>query len=341
MSSDSPTHPSLGEFRNTHDRIAPHVNRTPIQQWRSPALSSRLAGGTEVSLKLEVLQPTGTFKVRGAINNVLAMNEAERGRGITTISAGNHAVAAAYAANRLGCSAKVVMMNTANPARIEAARIYGAEVFLADTIEAGFRMVEEMKESEGRTYIPSFPNEGVVCGTGTIALELLAQMGAQREKPDAIVVPVGGGGLISGIATCAKLLDPHCKVYGVEATGAGVISKSLAAGQPQKLESVDTVADSIAPPVTNDYALSLVSAFVDEIVSVTDEQMAQAAALLFSGVKLAVEPAGAASTAALLGPLKEILRDKKVTLIICGSNIDAEGYCRFLEAGSRLLSASA
>src|SRR6056297_34512 len=239
MKRECPEHPSVADFEAAHRRISAHINRTPMHRWQSPVLSSRLTDRAEVNLKLEILQPTGTFKVRGAINNVLAMNASQRERGITTISAGNHAVATAYAAYRMGCSAKVVMMSTANPARIEAARAYGAEVYLADTIDAGFRMVDEMKESEGRTYIPSFPNAGVVCGTGTIALELFAQ----SEQSDVIVVPIGGGGLISGIATCAKLLNPHCKVYGVEASGAGVMSKSLAAGEPQKLEAVDTVAD--------------------------------------------------------------------------------------------------
>lgn len=329
--------PSLQDFQNTSERIAAYVNKTPTHLWRSPTLTTRLGEGTQVGLKLEILQPTGTFKVRGAINNVLAMSDSERQRGITTISAGNHAVAAAYAANCMGCSAKVVMMAAANRARVQAAISYGAEVLLAETLDSGFKMLEEMKTVEGRTYIPSFPNKGVACGTGTIALELVSQM----ERLDAIVVPIGGGGLISGIAACMKLLDPQCKVYGVEAAGAGVMSKSLAAGHLQTLTSVTTIADSIAPPITNEYALSLVSSFVDEIVHVTDDEMAQAAALLFSDVKLAVEPAGAASTAALLGPLKEKLRGSRVALIVCGSNIDAAGYCRFLELGSRSLLASA
>lgn len=328
MSSDLST-PSLEEFRATLERIAPHVNRTPIQNWRSPALTNRLGGDTEVLAKLEVFQPTGTFKARGAINNALAMTEQERARGITTISAGNHAVAASYAAQCVGASAKVVMMAAANKARIAAARTYGAEVFLADTIEGGFQQVEDFKQQEGRTYIPSFPNRGVICGTGTIALEVMEQV----DAPDVILVPVGGGGLISGIAACAKQLAPACRIIGVEAVGAGVMSKSLAAGGPVQLEDANTIADSIAPPVTNEYAHAMVFQYVDEIVHVTDDQMAAAAALMFADLKLAVEPAGAATTAALLGPARDQVVGRRVVPIICGTNIDPAGYMQFLERG--------
>ncbi|MBW7836969.1 MAG: threonine/serine dehydratase [Sphingomonadales bacterium] len=333
MQDDTLTAPSLDHIKATHQRIDQHICRTPVHRWRGPELHSRMDAATNVYFKLELLQITGTFKSRGAINNALALSPAQIKQGITTISAGNHAIAASYAAAQVGASAKVVMMATANPARIAAARQYGAEVLIADDIDAGFALVKKFQEEEGRAYIPSFPNKGVVCGTGTISLELMKQV----PNVDAIVVPIGGGGLISGIAACVKQLRPQCKVYGVEALGAGVMSASLKAGSPQKLTQVDTIADSISPPLTNDYALAMVSQFVDDIVKVSDDQMAAAAALLFSTVKFAVEPAGAASTAALLGPLRQRLQGKTVALILCGSNIDAPGYARFLAQGTQAL----
>ncbi len=330
---DNSAVPTLDEIRATHGRIAPHVVRTPVQRWHGPMLEQRLGLNTEAHLKLEIFQPTGTFKARGAINNALAMTEEQRRAGITTISAGNHAIAASYAAASVGASAKVLMMSAANLARIEAARRYGADVTLVDDIDDGFARIDRMQKEEGRTYIPSFPNKGVVCGTATIALELFEQV----ENVDAVIVPVGGGGLISGISACFKMLNPACKVYGVEPSGAGVMSKSIKAGSLQQMDKMTTIADSISPPITNQYAMSIVSKYVDDIVQITDDEMSAAAALLFYEMSLSVEPAGAASTAALLGPLRETLTGKKVALIICGSNIDASSYADFLARGVRAL----
>ncbi|WEK46301.1 MAG: pyridoxal-phosphate dependent enzyme [Candidatus Andeanibacterium colombiense] len=306
------------------------MRETPLWPLAGPAATQRMGTGTEVLMKLELFQPTGTFKVRGAINNLLALDEAGRAAGVTTISAGNHAIATAYAAHRFGVSAKVVMMKEANPARVAAARAYGAEVIVADSVEHGFALLEGLKQDEGRTYIPSFPNERVVCGTGTIALELFEQAGTL----DAIVVPIGGGGLISGISAAAKLISPTTRIYGIEPEKAGVVGRSVKSGTLQTLATVDTIADSLAAPMTNEVSVSFVSRFVDELVTISDDAMTEAAALLFGEAKLAVEAAGAASTAALMGPLRQELAGKRVALIVCGANIDPPSYCKLLQRGT-------
>lgn len=330
--SDAELQLSLDDFRTTADRIAAYVSRSPLSPLRSAEFEARLGAGTDVALKMELFQPTGTFKVRGAVNNALALDGAQRARGVTTISAGNHAIAAAYAARCLGLSAKVIMMPQANPARIAAARAQGAEVIIADDIEHGFELLDRFK-AEGRTYIPSFPNAEVVGGTGTIALELFDR----QPEIDAIIVPIGGGGLISGLSAATKLLSPKTKVYGVEPQTAGVVARSLASGRLETAHGVDTIADSLAPPMTNACAISFVRRFVDDIVKVSDDEMAVATALLFSETKLAVEPAGAAATAALLGPLRERLSGQRVIVLACGANIDAAGYSALLARGSALL----
>ena len=184
----------LESFAETRQALRPYVRRTPLVPLDSPAVGTFFDSDLRVSMKLELFQPTGSFKVRGAVSNVLALDEAQRAGGVTTISAGNHAIATAYAASLLGLSAKVVMMKEASPARVAAARSYGAEVVVAQSVDHGFELLEGFKQAEGRSYIPSFPNEWTVRGTGTIALELFEDAG----ELDAIVVPIGGGGLISG-----------------------------------------------------------------------------------------------------------------------------------------------
>nr|WP_047168659.1 pyridoxal-phosphate dependent enzyme [Sphingomonas sp. Y57] len=322
----------LDAFRATAARIAPYVSRTPLVPWRSTVLDARLHPGTEVALKMELFQPTGTFKVRGAISNILMLDADQRARGITTISGGNHAIAAAYAARCFGLSAKVIMMPQANPARIAAARAQGAEVIVAEGVEQGFGLLERFKQEEGRSYIPSFPNEQVVAGTGTISLEIHEQW----DAVDAIIVPVGGGGLISGLAAASKLLSPGTLIYGVEPETAGVVGRSVEAGALQTMDRADTIADSLASPITNACAVSFVSRYVDEVVRISDDAIATALALLFAEAKLAVEPAGAAATAALLGPLRDRLAGKRVVVMACGANIDAAGYSDVLARGAAL-----
>ena len=325
--------PKLDEIRECAKRIGPYIRHTPVFHWSGNTVASRLGDDTEIHLKLELFQRTGTFKARGAVNNALAIAEQDRGRGITAMSAGNHAIAAAYAAKCIGASAKVVMQSSANPARVAAARALGAELVMAEDGVKGFAMVDEIVKNEGRIFIHPFEGKKVTEATATCGLELHEAV----SNLDAVIVPIGAGGLCSGIGTITRLLNPACKVYAVEPEGAAVMKASLAAGSAQHMSGFSTIADSLAPPMTTPYCFSMVQRSIDELVLVSDDEMAAASAILFEHMKLAVEPAGAATTAAAFGPLKEKLKGKRVALIVCGSNIDADGLSQLVNRGQTAL----
>ena len=325
--------PTLTDINACAERIAPFVRQTPTFQWSGDTVASRLGKGTDVHLKLELFQRTGTFKARAAVNNILALTEEQKKLGITAMSAGNHAIAAAYAAKCIGVSAKLVMQESANPARIAAARSLGAELIMAKDGPTGFAMVEEIVSSEGRTFIHPFEGPRVTEATATCGQEILESI----ADLDAVVVPIGGGGLCSGIAMITKLLNPSCKVYGVEPTGAAVVTNSLLAGSAQTMSDLNTIADSLAPPMTTPYCFAMCQRFIDEVVLVSDDEIAAAASILFDHMKLAVEPAGAVSTAAAFGPLKSKLADKRVALVVCGANIDVDSFYQLIQHGQSAL----
>jgi threonine dehydratase len=314
--------PTLDELRATREQLAPYIVETPVWHWCGPEITEVVGGDTQVILKLELFQHTGTFKPRGALSFMLNMDRPALARGVTAVSAGNHAIAVAYVARLLGATAKVVMPRTANPARIEKCRSYGAEVVLVDNVHQAFDRVEQIVQEEGRTFVHPFEGPLVTRGTATVGLELCEQ----APDLDAVVVPIGGGGLCSGIATAVKQLYPRCQVIGVEPEGADTMRRSFEAGTPQSIDAVHTIADSLGSPRAEPYSFELCRRFVDDLVLINDQEMRQAMRLLFAGMKLAVEPAGAASTAALCGPLQERLRGKRVGLIVCGTNIDVETF---------------
>lgn len=325
---DTPTGPDLETIRSARERLGERVRETPVWPWRGDAIERAAGTGTQVFLKLELFQYTGTFKARGALLNAMALTDAQKQRGVTAVSAGNHAIAVAFAARGVGTTAKVVMPKTANPARVALCRAYGAEVVLADDVYAAFAEVERIQHDEGRGFIHPFEGETTVLGTATVGWELCNQVG----NLDAVIVPIGGGGLIAGIACAVKQMQPQCKVFGVEPEGADSMSRSFAAGSPQKLERVDTIADSLAAPYALPYSFNVTRRFVDEIVTLPDAAMQRAMGLLFADMKLAVEPAGAAATAALCEPLRERLQGRRVGVIVCGSNIDLATFARLANA---------
>lgn len=322
--------PTLAAIEGTATALAPHIVTTPVAEWAGGAVAQVLGASTRVIMKLELLQRTGTFKARGAMSNALAAGEAARQGGFTAVSAGNHAIATAWAASCLGAPAKVVMLAGANPLRVEMARSHGATVVMAKDGAAGFAEAERLQKEEGFTFIPPFEGHGVACGTGTLGLEIA------RQIPDveAVVVSIGGGGLAGGMAHAIKLLRPSCKVFGVEPVGAAVMRESLDKGSPQRMARIDTIADSLAPPFTLPYVFSLCRASLDDVVLIDDDQIAAGLALMQRDVKLAVEPAAGAAAAAMLGPLSERLRGRSVALVVCGANIDAETYARHLARGT-------
>lgn len=306
---------TVERLRHLHGQLSPYVVRTPTFEWDSPVVAECLKPNTAVYLKLEIWQRTGTFKARAALNNLFAIPGEKR---VTAVSAGNHAVAVSYAATVTGADAKLVMYSTANAARVEAAQAFGAEIVFETPGPAAFEKAQELVESENRVFVHPFDGPRVTEATAGVALEL------HDDVPDldAVVVAIGGGGLASGVALATKLLRPGCAVFGVEPAGANVMQQSLDAGQALTLDHVDTIADSLAPPMTTQHPFEMCRRYLDDVVTVTDDEMAAAMALLFADRKLAVEPACAASTAALFGPLRERLSGQRVALIACGSNID-------------------
>jgi len=310
--------PTLDDVRAARELLGERVRETPVWRWRGLEIEEIVGADTEVLLKLELFQYGGTFKPRGALLNMLALDADQLARGVTAVSAGNHAIAVGYAARALGSHAKVVMMEAANPARIAACRAYGAEVVLVPDVHRAFDEVRRIEAEEGRFFVHPFEGLRTVLGTATVGLEL----GRQVPDLDAVIVPIGGGGLCAGVATAIKLQQPGCRVFGVEPEGADTMHRSFAAGEPRSIDRVRTIADSLGAPHAAPYTFGLCRRHVDELVMIDDDAMRRSMALLFRGMKLAVEPAGAAATAALCGPLRERLAGRRVGVVVCGTNVD-------------------
>ena len=316
--------PSPEAIAEARRAIAGTLVRTPNLALTSARIAPHLPDGARAAMKLELFQQAGSFKARGAYLGVARLDAAARERGIIAVSAGNHALAASWAATAKGVSAKVVMPRTVDPVRSEGCRAMGAEVILCDGVGSAFATMETIAAEEGRTVIHPFEGETVMLGTATCGAELIED----APECDLVVVPVGGGGLIAGMSRAIKLARPDCEVFGVEPVGADGFTRSLAAGAPVRLDKVDTIADSLGAPLVLPQSFAVAQAHVDGVVRIEDAQMIAAMRLLYDATKLACEPACAATLAALLGPLRERARGKRVGLIACGSNI---GIGRFAE----------
>jgi threonine dehydratase len=318
--------PTLERIRQTRDRLGDLVVTTPVRAWDDEALARVTSAGTRVYLKEELFQRTGTFKPRGALSVMLDLGPEALARGVTAVSAGNHAMAVAYAARVLRSTAKVVMPKSASPYRVARCRELGAAIELVDDVHVAFERVRQIEREEGRTFVHPFEGPLTALGTATLGLELVEQV----DDLEAVVVPIGGGGLCAGVSAAVKLARPSCRVYGVEPAGADSMTRSLAAGAPVAIEAVRTIADSLGAPHAAPYSFDLVRRHVDDVVLVDDDQLRRAMLLLFGSAKLAVEPAGAAATAALCGPLRDRLAGRRVALVVCGANIDAPTFSRYL-----------
>lgn len=325
--------PTLQEIEAALAQVKGRVIETPVVSLASDKLTGYLPAGAQMTAKLELFQQAGSFKARGALINVDALTPEQKQAGVTAVSAGNHALATAWAAKRGGVDAKVVMMEYADPVRIEGCRAMGAEVVLVPDVHTAFAEVERIKAEEGRSFIHPFEGKLTALGTATCGLEFI------RQVPDmeAVVIPVGGGGLIAGMSRAIKLVNPQCAVYGVEPFGADSMHRSFASGKAETLEKVSTIADSLGAPMALPYSYGLARDHVDEIVRIEDEEMLKAGTLLFDALKLALEPAGAAATAAAMGPLKDRLAGKRVGVLVCGSNIGEGKVADLIAKGRSLL----
>ncbi len=289
----------------------------------------KLKPDTELYLKTENLQVTGSFKVRGAYYKMSQLTDEEKAKGVIACSAGNHAQGVALAAQKNGIKATICLPDGAPISKIEATKSYGAEICLVNGVyDDAYKKALELRDEKGYTFIHPFNDPDVIAGQGTIALELYEQI----PDLDAVIVPIGGGGLISGVAFAIKQLNPNVKVYGVQAAGAPSMKNSLADGKIETLPSVKTIADGIAVKEPGDLTYDICSKYVDEVVTVTDDEISAAILALMEQHKLVSEGAGAVPVAAVMFD-KIDLKGKKAVCVVSGGNIDVTILSRVIARG--------
>lgn len=305
---------TLDDVRAARERVMPHLHRTPLL---SSATLSQMTD-TELSLKVEAFQRTGSFKARGALNAMLQLSDEERQRGVVTLSAGNHGQGLAWAAAQVGARAVVFMPESAVPTKVEAIRGYGAECQFAPSMVQLFAAMDAFRQEHGLTYIPPFADPDIIAGQGVVGLEIL------EDLPDvgAVVVPVGGGGLISGIALAIKSQKPDVRIVGVEPEGASIVLPSLKSGVCEQLGTPRTIADGLSAPFAAPLTQSIISHYVDDIVLVNDEDLIAALRTILERSKVLVEPSGAAAVAALMSRKAGIAPGTKTVAVLSGGNID-------------------
>jgi len=305
----------LSAILEARDRVRETSRHTPLEH----SYTYSAMTGADVHLKLENFQRTGAFKIRGATNRIATLSDAQMDAGVVTASAGNHAQGVALAATRAGVDAKIVMPEHAPISKVKATRNYGADVVLdgADYNEAAGR-AHEIEREENRTYVHAFDDEAVMAGQGTIGLEII------EDCPDVetVVVPIGGGGLISGIATAIKEQQPETRIIGVQAEGASSAATSLEKGERVSLDGVDTIADGIATRSVGEQTFPYIQQYVDEVVTVSDPEIAVALVCLLERSKTLVEGAGAVALAAILFETFEYDPEETIVAALCGGNID-------------------
>ena len=322
--------PSIDAIRANRARLGDLVITTPIRLLVDDAVALAVGATTRVWLKEELFQRTGSFKPRGALSVMLDLDAAALGRGVTGVSAGNHAISLGYSARELGTTAKVVMPKNANPFRIQMCRDLGAVVELVGNVHEAFARVKEIETSEGRTFVHPYEGPKTALGTASVGMEFIDQVRDAGASLDAVIVAVGGGGLSAGVACAVKQMSPGTAVYVVEPEGADSLNRSFQAGSPQSIDAVRTIADSLGAPRCEPYSYALNRRFVDAVVLVSDDQIREAMRLMFRAAKVAVEPAGAAALAALMFPLRARLEGKSVGIVVCGSNIDPATFAQQL-----------
>lgn len=309
---------ALSAIREAASRIAGKVHRTPL-------LSSRSIGeraGVRVYLKCENLQRTGSFKPRGALNKVLSLTPQERARGLVTVSAGNHAQAVAWAARIAGAAATVVMPEEAPRSKLDAVRGYGAEVILHPDRDTLFDRLNAVREERGLTFVHPFDDPVVLAGAGTTGLEILEDL----PEAEVILVPVGGGGLLGGIASAVKQMRPSARVIAVELEAGPGLGPALAAGQPVKVKRPpDTLADGMTPPFVGALPLAIAREAVSEVLTVSEGDIIEGMRWLMTRAKLYVEGSGAATVGALLaGKVPGLVPETRVVAVVSGGNLDLD-----------------
>jgi threonine dehydratase len=313
----------LPDIRAAAERLAGRIHRTPLVS--SAQLGAR--AGARLFLKCESFQKTGSFKARGALNKVLSLSGDDRARGLVTVSAGNHAAAVAWAAREAGCSAVVVMPTDAPRSKIDAVRGYGAEIVLHPDRPTLFDKLHEVRDARGLTFVHPFDDAVVLAGAGTTGLEIVEEM----PDVEVVIVPVGGGGLLGGVASAVKPLRPGIRVIAVELAAGPGLAPALAAGKPVPVTRPATLADGMTPPFVGALPLEIAREAVDEIVTVTEEEIREGMRLLMTRAKLYVEGSGAAATAALIAGKIAVAPGTRVAAIVSGGNVDLDRIAALIQ----------
>ena len=312
---------SLADAQRARTAIAAHVLRTPLVS--SHSLGERI--GAEAYLKLENLQRTGSFKVRGAVYAMSRLSPAARAAGVVTMSAGNAAQAIAYAGRAQGVHVTVVMPETAPKTKIAATKGYGGEIRFAPDMTQLLPMVQEL-QAKGLHFLHPFDDDDVIAGHASLGLEIVEDV----PEVDLVVVPVGGGGLISGVALGVKGLRPSARIVGVEPDGAPAVRMALDAGRPVRLVSVKTVADGLAAPFAGERNLEIIKRDVDDVVLVSDDVILDGLRFLVARARIVPEPAGAAAVGALLSGAVKATPGSRVVAIVSGGNVDPDRLAGYL-----------
>ncbi len=315
---------TLDKIRDAQRTLAGVAHKTDIIR------ANRLPADCDLYLKTENLQLTGSFKVRGAYYKISRLSKEEKARGVIACSAGNHAQGVALAATKNGIRSLICLPAGAPLSKVEATKGYGAEVCLVEGVyDDAYQKAMELQKEYGATFIHPFDDEDVIAGQGTIGLEIVEQL----NDVDAVVVPVGGGGLISGVALAVRSVAPHVKVYGVQAAGAPSMLHALRDGRIEALSSVSTIADGIAVKQPGKFTYDYCKNYVNGIVTVSDEEIARAILALLEQEKMIAEGAGAAPVAAILAGKFPELNGKKVCCVVSGGNIDVTILSRIIDRG--------
>ena len=305
-------------IEKVYNKLNPYIIKTPIING-TPYLNKIF--NSKIFLKLEFLQNSGCFKVRGAINNILNLSNRAKKNGITAVSAGNHAIAASYAANIFSIKNKIFMYDSANQYRIDKVKSFSSNLVLTDP-KSAFEETLKASSQQGFFFIHPFEGKNTIQGSASLGYEICSDL----DSLDNIIISVGGGGLIAGVGSLIRQKFPNCKIIGVEPSKSNGMTESLKKNKPLSNVNIHSIADSLSPPLHLPYSFSICKDIIDEMISISDDEMVNSMKFMFENYKFALEPACVAGVAALLGPLKNKLANQKTLLLLCGSNIDMKTW---------------
>jgi threonine dehydratase len=314
----------ISAVKQAQQRIKPYVKRTTLEH--SETLSKYL--GTNVFVKYELFQKTGSFKIRGAFNKLLSLPAEERKRGVVAISGGNHAQAVAYASHVLDVEAVVLMPQTTPQNYIEATRNYGATVDLQPTIQEAFKKIKEY-EAQGRIFIHPFDDPLVMAGQGTVGVEIMEDL----PKVTDIIISIGGGGFEGGVSTAVKAIKPEVRIWGVETVGADCMSQALKAGHPVELPAITSIAKTLGAPSVSAQTLALAQEHLEEVIVVTDDEAVQHLKFILERLKVLTEPAASCTLSAALRLKDRFTKNNNLVLIFCGGNLSVTDLCKYTGEG--------